>query len=111
MRVSEVSHALFDSCGGSLTYASLDLADGSTVRLAALLRRQKKLKIKFADGPNILVELSQAIAQGCCQGVESMQLQVMSGSFDLESTEFLIRALQVDGALPAVNTLTVTIFL
>jgi len=55
--------------------------------------------------------LSQAIAHGCCQGVEIMQLQVISGSFDWESVDILTGALQVGGVLPALNKLKVTIFL
>ena len=110
LRVSEVSHALFDSYGGGLTSASLlDIEDGTADHLAALLRRQKMLKIMFAEGRSTLISLSHAITQGCCQGVESIHLRDISGSFNLEIVDILTGALQVDGALPALKKLNATI--
>lgn len=45
LRVSEVSRGLLEFYGGSLTSVTIrDIQDGRAARLAALLRRQNKLK-------------------------------------------------------------------
>lgn len=111
LRVSGVSRALLESYGGSLTCATLrDIQDGRPARLAALLRRQRKLKEVSVTKQETIPAFSQAIAQGCCRGVESMLFKV--GEFEgppVDQTHLnsLIGALEVDGALPALKKLVV----
>ena len=50
LRVSEVSRALHESYGGSLSSASLYYTKGGSSSLVALLRRQKKLRTLVVKG-------------------------------------------------------------
>jgi hypothetical protein len=76
--------------------------------LAALLRRQRKLKEVSVTKQETIPAFSQAIAEGCCRGVESMLFDVGEyGDPPMTHLNILTWALEVDGALPALKKLVV----
>lgn len=106
LRVSEVSHALFDSYGGTLTIASL--RDGGTDSgLAALLRRQTRLKTIVAEGQTTFPGLVQATTQGHCRELETIKMSGEGCEVDEKCLDNLAGALEVHGALPALKTLEI----
>lgn len=105
LRVSEVSRALLESCGGSLTRIFVHFTeDASAARLAALLRRQKKLGDIVVTEQETLPALSQGIAQGCCRGVRLISLTCNS-QVTSERIDLLAGALEVEGALTSLQSL------
>lgn len=75
LHVSEASRTLLDAYGGSLTSVHLSYgAFKSAGRLAALLRRPKKLTKIVMNKQEALPALSQAIAQGCCREIDTLSL-------------------------------------
>lgn len=110
LRVAEVLRALFESYGDSLTWARLFYGNNANAEnLVALLRRQKKLKRVYVCEQETLPAFLQAIAQGCCRGVEMIALKSFFIAVAEERLDILARALEVDGALPA-QTLSVTFY-
>lgn len=106
MRVSEVSRALLEAYGGSLTCVSFHTGTHSVARLAALLRRQKQLKSIVVADSEVIPAFSFAIAQGCCRSVESISLDFLLPPPPAEHLEFLAGALEIGGALPALKSLS-----
>lgn len=107
MRVSEVSRALLESYGGTLTCVRLYYGEEqSAARLAALLRRQKKVRYIFVTQQEAVPALSQAIAQGCCLELEQL-IMVVEATVTRERMDILAGALEVEGALPAFTDLRV----
>lgn len=107
LRVAEASRALLESYGGNLNLISVHYAkDASAGRLAALLRRQKKLGEIVVSQQEALPALSQAIAQGCCRGVDAIDLQEAGNAQVMpERIDLLAGALEVDEALPSLQSL------
>lgn len=60
-----------------------------------------------AEDHRIIPALSQAIAQGCCRGVESIDLEELRIKIAGERLDILAEALQMRGALPALKILNV----
>ena len=107
LRVSGASCALFKTYGGSLTRMHVRyVAESSAARVAALLRRHKKLADVIVKDQQTISALSLAIVQGCCQGIEKATLSIRKTVLTQERVNLLAGALEVDGALPALRCLT-----
>lgn len=110
LHVSEVSRALFESYGGSLTRVDVRYVEGSTAdRLCALLQRHKKNVEVYVYKEESMQAFCLAIAQGCCQGVECVELLYWEETRP-ESVSALIGALEIDGALPMLRRLSVNLY-
>lgn len=108
LRVSEVSAALLDSYGGSLTQMFLQCGRGSdTTRLIALLRWHKYLAKLVVKKQNAIPALCQAIIEGCCRGVESIEVSVGDTVVTPNRLNALAGALELDGALPSLRALCI----
>ena len=105
LRVAEASRVLLEPYGGSLTRLSLKHNDSSAARLAALLRRQKMLAEVVVSEQGAIPALCQAIVQGCCRGVEKLDLPCFNGVGRNDHTNLLAGALEVEETLPALTTL------
>jgi hypothetical protein len=109
-RVSEVLRDLLEFYGGTLIWLRVHEAHGrSADRLAAFLQRQKKLAKVIVDGPEETIPaLCQAIMQGCCRGLERLDISAyFESSMTQEGVDLLARALESDGALPKLQALMV----
>lgn len=108
LRISGLSRALLDSYGGSLVYARICHGEfRSFGRLAALLRRQTKLKRIDVNQQKTLPALSQAIAQGCCREVQTLIMREQQVAVSRERFDAFAAALEVERALFALQALTI----
>jgi hypothetical protein len=110
LRVAEASHALLEAYGGSRNWMHIRFLKGSGAgRLAALLRRQKKLAHLFTSERKSLPALCHAIAQGCCRTIKVIDL-FLYGQRPLlteDRVSVLAGAIETNGALPMLKRLSV----
>lgn len=100
LRVSEASCALLNTYGDRLNRMHLGyVAESSTGRLAALLRRNNKLAEVTARQQDAIPALCLAIVQGCCRGVKRIDLVQGETVMTQTHLNLLAGALEVDGAL------------
>jgi len=112
LRTAEASRALFESYGGILTCISIKFwKESSAARLAALVRRNKELA-QVTARQDAIPALCLAIVQGCCRGVERINLfeganvmtqahlNLLAGALDVDGVLAKLRTLQVYGTLP-----------
>lgn len=103
LRISELSRSLLEHYGGTLTQLFIHRGRGNAARLAGLLQRNKKVTDVALYHQGALPALCQAITQGCCRGIEGLQLigyEITQGRLNM-----LTGALGVDGALAKLVTL------
>ena len=75
LRTAEATRALFESYGGTLNNISLQYReDSSAARFAALLRRNNELAYVILYQQEAIPAFCLAIVQGCCRGVERIDL-------------------------------------
>jgi len=74
LRMAEVSRALLDLYGGSLSYIYIFYTDSSAARLTALLRRQKILISVTVKKQEAIPALCLAIIDGSCRRLECLTL-------------------------------------
>ena len=105
LRVSEVSRAMLESYGGTVTRMNLrHVEDSSAAALIALLRRQKRVaEVTVENERKIIPAFCQAIVQDCCRRVEAVHLRIWYPALTQEESDLLAQALEKDGALRALK--------
>lgn len=111
LHMAEVSRALLDLYGGSLSCISVWYTDSSAARLAALLQRQKTLDHVFVHEQKAIPALCLAIIDGSCRRMENLFLSQVAGeTLTQERWNLLAGALEKDRVLrvlPALRTLNI----
>jgi len=106
--VSEVSRALLEPYGGSLTRLDIhNVEDSTTARLVALLRRHVRLATVVVREQEALPAVYHALARGCCRKVTHFAVRGWNHNATAESVGLLTAALEMERAMPVLETLLI----